>query len=399
MLESNTLDYAIEIQDVYKKFKIYSDKNTTLKEKIIFKSRSYTEDRGVLKGINFKVKKGEAIGLIGENGAGKSTMLKLMSRIIYPDKGNIKMQGRISSLIELGAGFHPDMSGRENIYTNASIFGLSKKEIDKRINVIINFSELEKFIDNPVRTYSSGMYMRLAFSVAINVNADILLIDEILAVGDAAFQSKCFNKLREIKNAGTTIVIVSHSLDQIESICEKSIWFKNGIVECIGSPQEVHAYYMDYMVKKQLANNADVGDNVPDGQLIDFTNLNICNMNNNEACYISTGSPILLRINFNTFLDVDDINIKIVIYRSDGLYCCGVHVPFIAIKEKEQGNNKAIDMRINSLNLLSGEYFIDLFFHNNSGRLLKYVRKASGFIVNNALTNDDGIVSLPYCWQ
>ena len=205
----------------------------------------------MLKGISFEVKKGEAIGLIGHNGCGKSTTLKLLTRIIYPDAGSIEMRGRVSSLIELGAGFHPDMSGRENIYTNAAIFGLTKKEIDARMDDIIAFSELEEFLDNPVRTYSSGMYMRLAFSVAINVDADILLIDEILAVGDTNFQAKCFNKLREIKAQGTTIVIVSHSLGQIEQICERSIWIHDGQIRAEGSPRDVHPEYLSFMGEKR----------------------------------------------------------------------------------------------------------------------------------------------------
>ena len=209
--------------------------------------------RQVLKGISFNVKKGEAIGLVGKNGCGKSTTLKMLTKIMYPNSGTIEMCGRVSSLIELGAGFHPDMSGRENIYTNASIFGLDKKEIDRRLDDIIAFSELEEFIDNPVRTYSSGMYMRLAFSVAINVDADILLIDEILGVGDANFQAKCFNKLREIKAQGTTIVIVSHSLGQIEQICERSIWIKDGLIEMEGKPQEVHLQYLNYMNEERIS--------------------------------------------------------------------------------------------------------------------------------------------------
>ena len=214
---------AIEVNHVTKSFKVYLDKGNTLKEKVLFKKRRRYEERNVLKDISFQVKKGEAVGLIGHNGCGKSTTLKLLTRIMYPDAGEIKMSGRVSSLIELGAGFHEDMSGRENIYINASIFGLSRKEIDERMEAIINFSELQDFIDNPVRTYSSGMYMRLAFSVAINVDADILLVDEILAVGDVNFQAKCFNRLREIKGQGTTIVIVSHSMDQIEQIDRKSV--------------------------------------------------------------------------------------------------------------------------------------------------------------------------------
>ncbi|MDD6057924.1 MAG: ABC transporter ATP-binding protein [Clostridiales bacterium] len=238
---------AIEVKDLTKKFKVYIDKGSQLKERILFWKRNRYEERWVLNGISFRVRKGEAIGLIGHNGCGKSTTLKLLTKIIYPDSGTIEMRGRVSSLIELGAGFHPDMSGRENIYTNASIFGLSKKEIDERVEDIIAFSELEEFIDNPVRTYSSGMYMRLAFSVAINVDADILLIDEILAVGDAHFQEKCFHKMQDIKKSGTTIVIVSHSLGQIEEICDRSIWIDAGKIRLEGRPEEVHEKYLEHM--------------------------------------------------------------------------------------------------------------------------------------------------------
>ena len=253
MVLSMNKENAIEVNNITKSFKVYYDKGSELKEKMLFWKRNKYEMRQVLKGISFNVKKGEAIGLVGKNGCGKSTTLKMLTKIMYPNSGTIEMCGRVSSLIELGAGFHPDMSGRENIYTNASIFGLDKKEIDRRLDDIIAFSELEEFIDNPVRTYSSGMYMRLAFSVAINVDADILLIDEILGVGDANFQAKCFNKLREIKAQGTTIVIVSHSLGQIEQICERSIWIKDGLIEMEGKPQEVHLQYLNYMNEERIS--------------------------------------------------------------------------------------------------------------------------------------------------
>ena len=170
---------------------------------------------------------------------------------MYPDAGTVELKGRVSSLLELGAGFHPDMSGRENIYINASIFGLRRKEIDQRMDEIIAFSELGDYMDNPIRTYSSGMYMRLAFSVAINVNADILLIDEILAVGDVNFQEKCFQKLMDIKRQGTTIVLVSHSMDQVERICERSIWIQEGLIQMDGIPTEVHSQYLDFMSRER----------------------------------------------------------------------------------------------------------------------------------------------------
>lgn len=246
-------DLAIELIDVYKSFKIYKDKGSTLKDRLVTRGRSKYSRHQVLQGINLSIKKGEVIGLIGENGCGKSTALKLISQIMYPDKGSVSVQGRVSSLIELGAGFHPDLSGRENIYTNAAIFGLSKKEIDKRINDIIDFSELWDFIDNPVRTYSSGMYTRLAFSVAINVDADILLIDEILAVGDKNFQKKCFDWLKELKKNGTTIVIVTHDTSSVESLCTRAVWINEGVIADDGLPERVVNSYYEYMYDKQLA--------------------------------------------------------------------------------------------------------------------------------------------------
>ena len=235
---------AIEVKNMTKKFNVYSDKANTLKEKILFWKRGNKEVRTVLKDINVSIKKGETVALIGTNGSGKSTLLKLMTKIIYPTKGTVQTRGKLTSLLELGAGFHPDFSGRENIYFNASIFGLSKSVIDKRLDDIIAFSELEEFIDNPVRTYSSGMYMRLAFSVAINVDADILLIDEILAVGDQHFQDKCFKKLEELRDSNRTIVIVTHSLDSVKKLCNRAIWIKDGNVCMDGKTNEVIEKYL-----------------------------------------------------------------------------------------------------------------------------------------------------------
>jgi len=237
-------DNAIEVKNMSKDFKLIYDKPNTLKERLVFWKNTKKEYRHVLKNINLNIKKGETVALIGTNGSGKSTLLKLMTKIIYPTKGTIKTNGKLTSLLELGAGFHPDFTGRENIYFNASIFGLTAAEIDKRVDDIIKFSELEDFIDAPVRTYSSGMYMRLAFSVAINVDAEILLIDEILAVGDQHFQDKCFEKLHELKNSGRTIVIVSHSLDSVEKLCNRAIWIYDGEVRLDGETGEVIDEYL-----------------------------------------------------------------------------------------------------------------------------------------------------------
>ena len=235
-------DVAIKVSHVSKDFKLYYDKAHTLKEKLLFFSRKNREKNHilhVLKDINLEVKQGESVALIGTNGSGKSTLLKLMTKIIYPNKGRITTVGKLTSLLELGAGFHDDFTGRENIYFNASIFGLTRKEIDSKINEIIEFSELKEFIDNPVRTYSSGMYMRLAFSVAINVQADILLIDEILAVGDHHFQEKFFKKLKELKASGKTIVIVTHDMNQVRQFCDRAVWLYEGEVRKDGKVEEV----------------------------------------------------------------------------------------------------------------------------------------------------------------
>ena len=236
---------AIIVDNVYKDFKIFYDKANSLKEKLLFWNRNKNEKLHILKGVSLEIKKGESVGLIGTNGSGKSTLLKLMTRIIYPNKGKITVNGKLASLLELGAGFHPDFSGRENIYFNASIFGMTKKEIDARLDDIIRFSELEEFIDNPVRTYSSGMYMRLAFAVAINVDADILLVDEILAVGDQHFQEKCHNKMKQLKSEGKTIVIVSHDMKMVRAFCDRVVWLKDGKIERQGNTEEVVQDYLE----------------------------------------------------------------------------------------------------------------------------------------------------------
>lgn len=241
---------AIEIRNMSKSFKIQHDGAKSIKEMVLRFGGSKVERHEVLKNINLDIKKGETVALIGVNGSGKSTLLKLMTKIIYPTSGTVKTYGKLTSLLELGAGFHPDFTGRENIYFNASIFGLSKEEIDKRLDAIIEFSELGSAIDEPIRTYSSGMYMRLAFSIAINVDAEILLIDEILAVGDQHFQEKCFAKLRELRdNENKTIVIVSHSLDVVKDLCTRAVWLYNGEFRLDGDPTYVVGQYLEQVEK------------------------------------------------------------------------------------------------------------------------------------------------------
>lgn len=254
-------EIAIEVNNMYKDFKMVYDKPNTLKERIVFWNKSNVKKLNILKDINLVINKGETVALLGTNGSGKSTLLKLMTKIIYPNQGEVITHGKLTSLLELGAGFHPDFTGRENIYFNASIFGLTRKEIEARIQDIIDFSELGDFIDNPVRTYSSGMYMRLAFSVAINVDADILLIDEILAVGDQHFQDKCFKRLEELRDSDKTIVIVTHSLEMVKKLCDRVIWIYHGQVRMDDKPRKVIKDYLEVItndaLEKEVAINYD----------------------------------------------------------------------------------------------------------------------------------------------
>lgn len=401
---------AIEVEHITKHFRVYYDKGSELKEKMLFWKRNRYENRKVLDDISFTIKKGEAVGLIGKNGCGKSTTLKLLTKIIYPNSGAIEMNGRVSSLIELGAGFHPDMSGRENIYTNAAIFGLTKKQIDERLEDIIAFSELEEFIDNPVRTYSSGMYMRLAFSVAINVDADILLIDEILAVGDANFQAKCFNKLREIKAEGTTIVIVSHSLGQIEQICDRSIWIRDGHIELQGTPKDVHLEYLDYMNNERMdqvekdhireetrAAKARLIKRYGDRKAA-FTDIRLLDGNGREQRTFKTGEPMVLDLNYHVSEKVVDCVFGFGIFRSDGLWCYGTNTRIDRVQNFDIDKDGNYKVYLDSVMLIPGEYWVDVTIEWGEGNPVDYFKQALKFeVVSNV--GDTGIVRMPHQWE
>lgn len=413
---------AIEVKDVKKKFRVYFDKGNQLKERLLFRSRNRYEDRWVLNGISFNVKKGEAVGLIGHNGCGKSTTLKLLTRIMYPTEGTIELSGRVSSLIELGAGFHPDMSGRENIYTNASIFGLTKKEIDERMDDIVEFSEMEQFLDNPVRTYSSGMYMRLAFSVAINVNADILLIDEILAVGDINFQAKCFNKLKEIKAQGTTIVIVSHSLGQIEQICDRTIWIDGGKIKADGKPRDVHPEYMDFMGQKRQViaekENArkeeksgkkagergeDAGESSEDKKRwgnghARINKVRLLDEEGKSQSAFATGSPITIEMDYSVRQKVEDAVFGIGIFNQNGQQVYGTNTRIDQMDEFALEKDGTMSVHLDQVNLLPGIYLLDIAIESQVGVPVDYFREAYTFEMYSQI-GDVGIVRLNHQWK
>lgn len=417
---------AIRVDHISKQFKIFFDKGSSLKEKVLFKQRRRFETHQVLNDISFDVKKGEALGIIGENGCGKSTLLKMLSRIMYPDQGKIEIDGRVSALIELGAGFHPDMSGRENIYTNAAIFGLSRSEIDARLQDIIDFSELGEFIDNPVRTYSSGMYMRLAFSVAINVDADILLVDEILAVGDAAFQAKCFNRMREIKASGTTIVIVSHSLGQIEQICDRTIWICEGQIREQGKPRDVHPAYMEYMGKKgteaflsaeendemesRVSETTEIQANPQEEDVVSpatgkrwgngkarITQVRLMDAHGDPCNVFEVGGEIRVEVAYEILDSSIHPIFGVGFLRDDGFYCYGTNTEIDKL-EFEAGKSGVYCFKVSNCPLMSGNYVLDVAIAEQIGFDCDFYRDAARFVMYSKV-DDKGPIHLQHAWE
>ncbi len=422
---------AISVEDLKKKFKIYSDRGNSLKEKMIFMKRNSHQDKWVLNGISFQVRCGEAVGLIGKNGCGKSTTLKLLTRIIYPTSGKVEIKGRVSSLIELGAGFHPDMSGRENIYTNASIFGLTRREIDARLDDIIRFSELEEFIDNPVRTYSSGMYMRLAFSVAINVEADVLLIDEILAVGDVNFQKKCFEKLKEIKRNGTTIVIVSHSLGQIEEICDRTIWLEDGLIRMQDVPLKVHEDYLFQMEQERMQRineeyiaSVELPDRTEEiqetlieetGEMripfaggtalrrgkgeIQYQDIWISDMEGHPNKVFEIGDDVSIHVKIKSYKQVqDNIALVIKIVNEDGVLCFVTNTDIECEKRFHIEEDIDVDIILQDMPLLKGKYVLNMDIVDVNGTVQDMLCDMADFYIEEKKPYE-GIVKIKTIWS
>ena len=236
-------NFAVRVDDVSKKFRLYHERNQSLKSAIMRGRRSVHEDFWALRNISFDVPEGSTFGLIGSNGSGKSTLLKCLARIYYPDSGSITANGKIAALLEVGSGFHPELTGRENIFLNGSILGMSKKEVQAKFDSIVDFSGVEEFIDQPVKNYSSGMYVRLGFSVAIHVDPEILIVDEVLAVGDAEFQAKCRQKFIDFRHDGRTVILVSHSMETVKDMCDQVGWINKGHLESSGPAGPTIAAY------------------------------------------------------------------------------------------------------------------------------------------------------------
>jgi len=236
-------EIAVDVSHVSKKFRLYHERNQSLKSAVMRRRVSVHEDFWALQDVSFEVPTGSTFGLIGSNGSGKSTLLKCLAKILYPEQGSISARGKVAAMLEVGSGFHPELSGRENIYLNGSILGMGRKEIDRKFESIVDFSGVENFIDQPVKNYSSGMYVRLGFSVAISVDPDVLVVDEVLSVGDADFQKKCQDKFSEFRAQGKTVILVSHSLDTVTRMCDHAAWLQNGHLRTVGEALDtVDAY-------------------------------------------------------------------------------------------------------------------------------------------------------------
>lgn len=238
-------DIAVRVDHVTKSFRLYHERNQSLKSAVMRGRTSVHDTFLALEDVTFDVPAGSTFGLIGSNGSGKSTLLKCLANIYYPNSGSITHFGKIAAMLEVGSGFHAELSGRENIFLNGSILGMTKKEVTRKLDEIIDFSGVEQFIDQPVKNYSSGMYVRLGFSIAINVDPDILVVDEVLAVGDGEFQEKCFNKFRDFKAAGKTVILVSHSMETVKAMCDQAAWLNKGKLATVGSAAPTIKAYLD----------------------------------------------------------------------------------------------------------------------------------------------------------
>lgn len=407
---------VIDVKNVSKKFILKKEKNVTLKERLIYRGREQSEEFWALDDVSCKIESGRTIGLIGRNGSGKSTLLKLLTRIMYPTSGTIKIQGRVSSLLELGAGFHTDFTGIENIYMNASILGLTRKEIDQKLQSIIEFSELEEFINNPLRSYSSGMYMRLAFSVAINVNPDILLIDEVLSVGDTSFQKKCINKLKELKRQGKTIVIVSHDNHTMEILCDEVIWLNKGKIVKSGDSKIVINEYLHFMAEedgirinnqKQQSDESDGQKQTQNSELeeqnrwgnrkIELTNLKMYNGEGQETYSFTSGERLKLKIDYVMHEVNEDIVFGIAVNTIDGIKCYGTNTDIDNVKIDKLSSQGTVFVDIESISLIEGSYLVDIAVHKLDGTAYDYQVGRYGFQVKSNV-HDVGICKLKHEW-
>lgn len=361
---------AIRFEQVSKRFLLESQKPQSVLETFIsaFRRKPPGEELWAVRDLTFDIQPGDSLGIIGRNGAGKSTLLKLIARILRPTSGRLVVQGRVSALLELGAGFHPDLTGRENIYLNGSVLGLNKEEIDHSYQSIVDFSELGHFIDMPVKHYSSGMYMRLGFSVAIHVQPDILLIDEILAVGDQEFQTKCVNHIYGLQKRGVTIVMVSHHSEVIRSICSHALWIEHGEVQKAGPTPAVMSAYTSRYAQPNRPNRQDRGQGFRWGTgEAEIDGVRLCGPDGEEKSDFAPHEGLHVVIDYTFHRPLHRPHFDVLIYREDGLQITDSNpIPAGPLTGQLSGRGTMV-YRFAGLPLLPGEYKLTVAIHD--GRL------------------------------
>ncbi|MBN2134764.1 MAG: ABC transporter ATP-binding protein [Acidobacteria bacterium] len=412
-------DLAIKLTNVHKKYRLYSSPISRLKEWITLGKRPTHHDFWALKNIDLKIKKGEALGVIGENGSGKSTLLKIISGTAWPTIGEVETNGRISALLELGAGFHPDFSGRQNIYINARLLGLTDKEIDERFNDIVRFAELGQFIDAAVRTYSSGMYVRLGFSVASHVSPEILIVDEALSVGDDYFQKKSIDRIKKFRDEGVTVIFVSHSMPTITRFCDRAIWLREGIIEAEGEAKEIVNEYQRYCYRHtferlKLQGTTDtelkpeeqpiLEEQVWGSGKVKFTKVAILNSNGEEVRSLEQGDDVRVRLSYYAFEKIKEPIFGLNIHTIHGVYIYGTNNYNIHPNTIEYIEGPGyVDFDLTNMILHKGKYFLSAMVFDEPDdpywqNPCDWHNQAYEFIVF-APTEAHGLVAFPGKWS
>jgi ABC-type polysaccharide/polyol phosphate transport system ATPase subunit len=391
---------VIRFNQVSKKFTLHRERARSFQELLLSLSRK--KDKGqmfwALQDVSLEVEQGETIGIIGPNGAGKSTILKLISRIIEPTSGQIEINGKVGALLELGAGFHPDLTGRENIYLNGSVLGLNRARLKQCIDEIIAFAELERFIDTAVKHYSSGMYVRLGFAIAAYTEPDILLVDEVLAVGDATFRRKCLERIRTLKDSGTTIVVVTHDLDLVRRNCSRAIWLQEGKIVSSSHPESLLQQYIEWSLEKKDLQSRQQGRRWGSGE-IEINTVRTLDTTGQEKKMFCTGEPMQIEIQYRANERIACPVFGLAIHRSDGVHVTGPNTLADNTRIPEIIGEGSIYYTIASLPLLEGEYFISASVHNEQDTLMyNYHDRLYFFAVSKSSNPCYGLTTLNGHW-
>jgi ABC-type polysaccharide/polyol phosphate transport system ATPase subunit len=350
-------DSVISVEGVSKSFRLYHERNQSLKSALMRRGRVRYDEFWALKDVSFEVRPGMTFGLVGHNGSGKSTMLKCIARILRPEQGKISVDGRMSALLELGAGFHPELSGRENVYLNGSILGMSKRQLEQKFDEIVGFAGLERFIDMPVKNYSSGMYVRLGFSIAINVDPDILLVDEVLAVGDEEFQRKCLERVADLREAGKTIVVVTHALGTVRNLCDEAIWLENGVMRAIGPGGDIADAYLGQVHVDREEDESGHGTRWGSGD-IRIVGVDLHGPNGQPTEQIRTGDEVTFRLHYEAARAVERPVFGLGVFTLEGVQVSGPNTREAGVWVEQVDGPGVIELHIDRLLLLPGSYVV-----------------------------------------